>query len=126
VLDEITELRAALASLPGVVGGVSLRPDTSDPERQGGELLHLGLELIPVALESLLVLVQSWRERRRKSEGAADGAAMPAAISINLTIKGPSTEVHLEIDGSQDQALPAATSILAQLTGTVPAAEQRP
>jgi hypothetical protein len=126
VIDELAELREALAELPGV-DRVSYKVDTSDPKRQGGELLHLAFELIPTAVETLLILIQSWRERRQKKKEAAAGAVPatpPLAMTINLTIKTAAGEVSLHVDGSQDQALPTAKSIIDQLTGGGAVAEK--
>jgi hypothetical protein len=119
LVDELAELRESLAELPGV-DRVSYQADTSDPQRQGGELLHLAFELIPPAVESLLMLLQSWRERRhRKKEDAekAGSPAMPPDMTINLTIKTAAGEVTLHVGGRQEQALPAAASLIDQLTG---------
>jgi hypothetical protein len=114
LLDESAELREALAALPGIVGNVYQRADTSDPERQGGELIALGLDLIPVALESLLVLIQSWRERGKEKKQVDE----LSGLAISVTIKSKVSEVTLHIDGTPDYALPTATAILAQLTST--------
>lgn len=125
LLDETAELRDAIAALPGI-DGVRLEPDPSDPGRQGGELIHLALELIPVALESLLVLVNSWRERRRAKAEAAKkpvAEALPG-LAISVSIKTAAGEVTLHVDGSQERALPTVQDLLAQLTGQLPAAEK--
>lgn len=122
LLDEVWELKAALESLPGVLDGVRILPaDATDDEEQGGELLKLALDLIPPAIESLLVLVQAWRERRQSKKAEANRAADVTSISgmkLTLTIKTEDREVHLEIDGSQDQVPQTAASVLAQLTGS--------
>lgn len=114
LLDEAAELREALAALPGIVGNVHQRADASDPERQGGELIALGLNLIPVAMESLLVLIQSWRERRKEKKQVDE----LSGLAISVTIKSKANEITLHIDGSPGHALPTVAAILAQLTST--------
>jgi hypothetical protein len=117
MLDEAAELQEALAALPGIVGDVHQRADISDPEGQGGELIALGLDLIPVALESLLVFLRSWRERgKEKKQDRLPG------LTISVTLKTEAGKVTFHVDGSPDHVLPAAATILSQLTG----AEQKP
>lgn len=120
LLLDALELKAALESLPGVLDGVRIQPaGAADDEEQGGELLKLALDLIPPAIESLLVLVQAWRERRQSKKADANRQACAASASgmkLTLTIKTGDREVHLEIDGSQDQVPQTAASVLTQLT----------
>jgi hypothetical protein len=120
LIDEIGILRTQLATLEGVSGPVRLIPDTTDPERQGGELLQFALELIPVALESLLVLIRAHRGRRRHPEEQKDTATEIAEhhLVIDVKLVGPAGDMHFTFDGQDDQVLPAAASILTQLTGS--------
>jgi hypothetical protein len=113
LLDEAGELEAGLAALPGLRSDVRRQFDPSDPTRQGAELIVLALDLIPVALESLLVVIQSWRERRKEKEAAAQARG----VTISVTIKTDAGEVTIHVDGGQDQTLPAASALLAQLSG---------
>lgn len=115
LLDEINGLKADLAALPGLTGGVDVVADSADAGRQGGELLRFGLELIPIALESLLMLVRERRERHRSSDR---DAAAPSRLKIRVDMTSPGGRAQFELDAQGDATMPAVSALLAQLTGT--------
>lgn len=120
VLDEITKFKAQLTGLPGLAGEVDLVADRTDPNRQGGELLQFGLDLIPIALESLLILIQQRRDHHRSS-----GSDTPApSLTIRVDITSRDGRAQFQLDAQGNEAIPTASALLKELTGSADAGRE--